>query len=133
MRDDEDPLLRRRASAMRKEPTEPERRLWWALRHRLPVPGSHFRRQVVIGRAIVDFACVAKRLVVEVDGDQHGRNRAAAHDEERSRRLEAAGWRVMRFSNAEVMTEIDVVLDTIFAALEWRTLSHDVPTPGPSP
>jgi hypothetical protein len=49
MRDDVDPKLRQRAATMRKAPTEPERRLWWALRHSLKLEGTHFRRQVVIG------------------------------------------------------------------------------------
>jgi very-short-patch-repair endonuclease len=103
---------------MRKAPTEAERRLWWALRHRLAIEGSHFRRQVVIGRAIVDFACIAARLVVEVDGNQHGADRALAYDAERARLLEATGWRVLRFSNADVMTRPDEALDTIRAAIE---------------
>jgi very-short-patch-repair endonuclease len=131
MRDDEDPELRRRAAVMRKAPTEPERRLWWELRHAMPIEGSHFRRQVVIGRAIVDFACMATRLIVEVDGDQHGR--ALAYDRRRTLELEAAGWRVLRFSNARVMREMDVVLDTILAAMEGEIQQADDPTPDPSP
>ncbi|MGO9755393.1 MAG: endonuclease domain-containing protein [Roseiarcus sp.] len=117
MREDVDPRLRRRAIAMRKAMTESERRLWWALRHRLALEGTHFRRQVVIGRAIVDFACIATRVIVEVDGNQHGADRAAAYDAERSKLLEAAGWRVLRFSNADIMTRLDEALDTIRAAM----------------
>ena len=120
MRDDEDPALRRRAKAMRRDMTPAERRLWWALRHRLPLAGTHFRRQVVIGRAIADFACVATRLVVEVDGGQHGAEAAEAYDARRAAALEAAGWWVLRFSNAQVMRAIDEVLDTILAAIERR-------------
>lgn len=120
MREDVDPQLRRRVIAMRKAMTEPERRLWWALRHRLSLEGTHFRRQVVIGRAIVDFACIAAQVVIEVDGNQHGADRAAAHDAERSRLLEAAGWRVLRFSNAEVMFCPEEVIDTIRAAMGGR-------------
>jgi len=120
MREDVDPQLRRRAIGMRKAMTEPERRLWWALRHRLSLDGTHFRRQVVIGRAIVDFACIAAQTVIEVDGNQHGADRAVAYDAERSRLLEAAGWRVLRFSNAEIMTRLDEALDTIRAAMERR-------------
>jgi len=120
LRDDEDPQLRRRAKAMRRAMTEPERRLWWALRHRLPLNGTHFRRQVVIGRAIADFACVATRIIVEADGDQHGADGAQAYDAQRSASLEALGWRVLRFSNAQVMREMDDVLETILAAAEKR-------------
>ncbi len=60
MRDEIDPKLRKLAAAMRKSPTEAERRLWWALRHSLALKGTHFRRQVVIERAIVDFACMQR-------------------------------------------------------------------------
>ena len=61
------PRQRQVAREMRSAPTEAERRLWWHLRHRLPTRGTHFRRQVRIGRYIVDFACHARRVVIEVD------------------------------------------------------------------
>src|SRR5262249_10915000 len=59
------PRQRQLAREMRSAPTEAERKLWWHLRHRLPTRGTHFRRQVRIGRYIVDFACHARRLVIE--------------------------------------------------------------------
>ena len=120
MRDGVDPTLRARAKSMRRALTEPERRLWWALRHRLPLEATHFRRQVVIGEAIADFACVTSRFVVEVDGDQHGADAALRYDAARTKRLEAEGWRVLRFSNAQVLRAMDEVLDTILAAIEGR-------------
>jgi very-short-patch-repair endonuclease len=116
------------AKALRRDMTEPERRLWWHLRHRLPLEDSHFRRQVAIGPFIADFCCLAARLIVEVDGNQHGFDEAVARDARRTSYLEGQGFRVLRFSNRDVMTEIDVVLDTIDAALAGAT-----PTPGPSP
>ena len=120
MRDDIDPALRSLAEANRKRLTDPERRLWHALRHRLAIEGTHFRRQVVIGRAIVDFACVAHRLVVEVDGEQHGFEAVRESDARRTAALEVEGWRVLRFSNAQVRREMDSVLETILAAIERR-------------
>ena len=120
MRADIDPKLHQRAATMRKTPTEPERRLWWALRHSLALKKTHFRRQFVINRAIVDFACIATRTIVEVDGDQHGHDRALAHDAARSRELETAGWRVLRFSNRQVMLELESVIETVLAAVEGR-------------
>jgi very-short-patch-repair endonuclease len=108
--------------------TEPERRLWWHLRHRLPVEGSHFRRQVVIGPYIADFCCLRARLIVEVDGNQHGFDAEIAYDARRTAYLEEQGFRVVRFSNRDVMTEIEVVLDTVYAALARATS-----TPNPSP
>ena len=120
MRDDVDPELRKHAATMRRNATEPERRLWWALRHRVTLANTHFRRQVVIDRAIVDFACVATRTIVEVDGEQHGHDRALSYDAKRTLALEMAGWHVLRFTNAQVMREMDSVLETILAAVEAR-------------
>ena len=106
-------------------PTEAERKLWWHLRHRLLTPGTHFRRQVRIGRYIADFACHATRIVVEVDGGQHGT--ASAADEARTKVLEANGYRVLRYWNNDVLTNIDGVLEDIVSAITTT------PTPNPSP
>jgi very-short-patch-repair endonuclease len=111
---------------LRKSMTEPERRLWWHLRHRLPIEGTHFRRQVPINSFVVDFCCLRERLVIEVDGNQHGFDSNIQRDATRTRELEGRGYRVLRFTNREVMTSIDVVLDTIFAALGTTP-----PTPTP--
>ncbi|MGY2049527.1 endonuclease domain-containing protein [Methylobacterium sp. JK268] len=105
------------ARTLRRAMTEPEKRLWWHLRHRLPVEGSHFRRQVAIGPSIADVCCLSARLVVEVDGDQHGHDSHLIHDARRTAALEAQGFRVLRFTNAEVMRATDTVLDTILAGL----------------
>jgi hypothetical protein len=61
------PINRTRAHTMRAEPTEAERKLWWNLRHRLPLNGSHFRRQVHLGRYIVDFASHGLKLIIAVN------------------------------------------------------------------
>ena len=119
------PPQRQLARQMRAAPTEAERKLWWHLRHRLATPGTHFRRQVRISRYIVDFACHAKHIVVEVDGGQHGMRLAA--DEERTKVLEANGYRVLRYWNNDVLTNINGVLEDIFRA------STTTPTPNPSP
>src|SRR5262249_17061999 len=99
------------ARAMRKAPTEAEKKLWWHLRHRLPVSNMHFRRQVRMGRYIVDFASHRAKLVIEIDGGQHVEQAAA--DAERTRFLEAEGYRVVRFWNNDVLTNIDGVLEAI--------------------
>ena len=114
---------RRLARAMRAAPTEAERKLWWHLRHRLPTPGTHFRRQVRIDRYVADFACHATRIVVEVDGGQHGA--ASAADEARTKVLEANGYRVLRYWNNDVLTNIDGVLEDI--------LNTITTTPPPTP
>jgi very-short-patch-repair endonuclease len=105
---------------MRRELTEPERRLWHALRAGR-FEGAKFRRQVVIGRYIADFACrTPKMLVVEVDGETH--REAAAYDGRRTADLQERGYDVIRFTNDDVMRNMDGVLSTIQRALE-RPLS----------
>ena len=119
------PPQRRLARAMRASPTEAERKLWWHLRHRLPTSGTHFRRQVRIGRYVADFACHATRIVIEVDGGQHGA--ASAADAARTKVLEANGYRLMRYWNNDVLTNIDGVLEDILSKITTT------PTPNPSP
>ena len=113
------------ARRMRQAPTGAERKLWWHLRHRLPLAGSHFRRQVQIGPSIADFACHRLKLVIEIDGSQHGSQ--VTKDEARTRRLESEGYRVLRFWNNEVLSNIEGVLTEIQNALAAT------PTPDPSP
>src|ERR1044071_8048939 len=103
------------AREMRKAPTDAEKKLWWHLRHRLPISDTHFRRQVRIGRYIVDFATHRAKLVVEIDGG-HEVEQAGA-DAGRTRFLENECCRVVRFWNNEVLTKIDGVLEAIASAL----------------
>ncbi|MEJ2377147.1 MAG: DUF559 domain-containing protein [Pseudolabrys sp.] len=120
------PPQRAFARRMRKMPTQAERKLWWHLRHRLPLKnGLHFRRQVQIGPYIADFACHRLKLIIEVDGGQHGAR--LPDDEMRSRRLEADGYRILRFWNNDVLSNIDGVLMVIMNALTAT------PTPDPAP
>jgi very-short-patch-repair endonuclease len=122
------------ARVLRRSLTESERRLWWYLRQRLPIASSHFRRQVALGPYVVDFCCLAAKLVIEVDGGQHGRDADIAYDVKRTAALEAQGYRVLRVTNAAVMREIGSVLDTIFAALsEAKPPAAPPPPPTPSP
>jgi very-short-patch-repair endonuclease len=125
---------RSNAGKLRKMLTEPEKRLWTLLRRHLPKEGTHFRRQMAIGRYVVDFICLGARLVIEVDGDQHGEERALRYDAERSTWLESQGLRVLRFTNRQVMKESEMVIDTIYAALTGESeLCSTPPTPIPSP
>jgi very-short-patch-repair endonuclease len=117
------PPNRQRAHAMRLTPTDAERKLWWNLRRRLTVPGSHFRRQVRLGHYIVDFACHDLRVAIELDGGQHGEH--VARDARRTKFLESQGYRVLRFWNNEVLTNIEGVLEAIQSAV----LATPTPTP----
>lgn len=94
-----------------------ERKLWNELRLR-QLDGARFRRQHPIGHYIVDFVCLEKRLVVEVDGEQHTQRDHAAHDERRDRWLAVEGYRVMRFQTIEIYQNLPGVVYTIWGALQ---------------
>lgn len=102
-----------RARSLRRNATDAERLLWRALRERLPQAG--FRRQVPLGRYFADFASHSARLVVELDGGQHGER--VEQDAARTRFLEGEGYRVVRFWNGDVMTNVDGVLQRIASEL----------------
>jgi very-short-patch-repair endonuclease len=106
-------MANERARQMRREMTEAERKLWWHLRRR-DLEGR-FRRQVPLGEYIADFACLEARLVIEVDGGQHVEQQT--YDTARTAWLESQGFRVLRFWNHEVFTELNNVLETIWLAL----------------
>jgi very-short-patch-repair endonuclease len=117
MRNDVPIAAKRRARAMRAEPTDAERRLWRALRNRR-MQALKFRRQAPVGPYIVDFLCVAHRLIVEADGSQHVESQ---RDAARDAWLEQQGYAVLRFSNRDILTARESVLATIAArsGLPW--------------
>ncbi|MER9328664.1 endonuclease domain-containing protein [Mesorhizobium sp. M0488] len=109
------PQNRANARSMRKVMTDAELKLWNELRaHRLM--GLGFRRQSPIAGYIIDFACPQKKLVVEVDGSQHGDADPAMADAIRTKRLEQDGWIVLRFWNDDVIHDIDNVCQHIVIA-----------------
>src|SRR5204862_8275470 len=102
------------ARRMRRQATKAEIRLWQRLRNR-QLEDTKFRRQVPIGAYIADFATKEKRLIIEVDGGQHGI--AADADEARSRELARLCYRVIRFWNGDVLKNTDGVIEAIREAL----------------
>jgi very-short-patch-repair endonuclease len=102
------------ARRLRRDATDVERILWRALRER--AGPWKFRRQHPIGRRIADFACPARKLVIELDGGQHAEQPDA--DDRRAAELAAHGYHVIRFWNNEVLENIEGVLETIRRALE---------------
>jgi very-short-patch-repair endonuclease len=104
------------ARSLRKRMTPQEVKLWVHLRT-WRERGYHFRRQAPLHSFVVDFACLKHRLVVEVDGGQHGFHSNAANDAARDASLREMGFRVLRFWNSEVDRNLDGVLDTVLAAL----------------
>jgi very-short-patch-repair endonuclease len=112
------------AKHLRCNMTESENKLWRHLRaHRLN--GEKFRRQQPIGPYVVDFVHFGARLIVEADGGQHN---DSPHDERRDAWLREQGFKVMRFWNNEIMSNLDGVLETVLAAATELPLS-----PNPSP
>jgi very-short-patch-repair endonuclease len=106
---------RKAAIALRANTTIAEDILWRHLR-RLDVKGSHFRRQVPIGPYVADFACLKERLIIEVDGSQHGDDINSRRDGDRTRWLNSEGYRVMRFWNNDVMSKTEAVMGAIHEA-----------------
>ena len=98
------------AKSMRENPTDAENLLWQRLRSR-QIEGVKLRRQQPIDNFIVDFVTFERRVVVELDGEQHADN--AAHDSLRDQHLRASGFTVLRFWNSEVLQNIEGVLEAI--------------------
>jgi very-short-patch-repair endonuclease len=104
------------ARRLRREQTDAECKLWQALRG-WRFHGFKFRRQQPIGPYIADFVCFEGKLIIELDGDQHGSKTGLAYDLARSRRLDRDGFRIMRLPNHELHANFDGVLDGIALAL----------------
>jgi len=117
---------RPQAKLLRANATDAERILWSVLRGK-QLAALRFRRQQPIGPYIVDFFCPSAKLIVELDGSQHGADKVAAYDQERSRFLGAKGYRVLRFWNVEVLKDRVSVAEAIF-----RAGSEPDPSPKPS-
>ena len=94
--------------------TDAERALWRHLRAR-QLQGWKFRRQYPIAGFIADFACVEAGLVIELDGGQHAEQ--MDYDKMRTGRMNAAGYRVLRFWNHEVLGNMEGVIDSIITAM----------------
>lgn len=116
------------ARRLRREMTPQERILWRGLRESFP--DLHVRRQVPMGPYFADFACHAAKLIIEVDGGQHGEARGMVHDEARTLFLEGEGYRVLRFWNSDVDQNLDGVLTQIAAHV---LSAADAAGPHPNP
>jgi very-short-patch-repair endonuclease len=103
------------ARMLRRNATAAEKKLWYRIR--AGQLGGQFRRQFPIGDFIVDFCCRERRLVIELDGSQHGEAAGIAADEERTSLISARGYRVIRFWNDDILKNLDSVLEQIFAEL----------------
>ena len=114
------------ARRLRRDSTNAELRLWNKLRSR-SVDGHKFVRQYPIGRYVVDFICREKRLIIDVDGGQHAES---TRDRVRDQWLHEHKYRVLRFWNNEIMSNMDGVLEVIAEALRADAPPHPVPASG---
>ena len=106
-----------RARDLRGRMTDAERKLWYEY---LASCGHRFRRQHPIGPFFADFFCHTAGLIIEVDGGQHYTDRGIAQDRSRTRYLESQGFRVMRFTDTQVLTEFSAVCEAIELAFEEK-------------
>jgi very-short-patch-repair endonuclease len=122
------PLKFRRARQLRGNQTDPERVLWSQLRARR-LNGLRFRRQFPIGNFIADFCCKEYQLVIELDGGQHAEQQIIKNDGRRTQLIENRGYKVLRFWNNEVLTNMDGVLESIFEAVARQKPQRPLPRP----
>ena len=107
-------LLKQRARLLRTHQTDAEKLLWYHLRSRR-LQGYKFRRQFIHGNYILDFVCLSKKVIIEVDGGQHSQQ--VGYDAKRTDYLISSGFKVLRFWNNEVLCDISAVLTVINEAL----------------
>jgi very-short-patch-repair endonuclease len=112
-------MANQRAQALRKTMTPQEVKLWVFLRT-WRSRGFHVRRQAPRDGYILDFLCARERVIIEVDGGQHGFDGHLMRDEQRDRHFEAQGYTILRFWNNEVDENLDGVLETIDRVLRER-------------
>jgi len=103
-------MLKRFKKSLRTNQTDAESRLWYHLRGRR-FQEWKFRRQHILQGYIVDFVCLERKLVIELDGGQHADQQA--YDNRRTQALEKDGFKVIRFWNDDVLTNLEGVLETI--------------------
>ncbi len=100
------------ARRLRLQQTDAEKALWTRLRQR-QLENVKFRRQQPIGQYIVDFVSFERKLVIEIDGSQHNREKVNDRDEQRTTCLKEGGYQVLRFWNNEVLLNLEGVLEGI--------------------
>ncbi|MBR6169408.1 MAG: endonuclease domain-containing protein [Bacteroidaceae bacterium] len=111
-------LLKEFAAKNRAIPTEAEALIWNYLRG--CQQGVKFQQQHIIGDYIADFACVSKKLIIEIDGLYHSLPEQKISDEERTKWLEREGWTVIRFTNEEIFSNLEKVIERISYEQENR-------------
>ena len=114
---------RDKRKSLRSSATDAEKKLWRHLKAKQS--GAKFRRQYSVDAYVLDFYAAQLRLAIEIDGDSHFNPAAIAYDQERTAYLEAFGIEVMRFTNLEIVENIEAVLEKIAGAIKRKT--RDLP------
>jgi len=117
------------ARILRVRLTDAEQLFWHLLRGRR-FCGVKFRRQHPFGRFILDFYCHDFQLAIELDGSGHNDQEQKTYDAERTKALEGAGIKVLRFWNHEVLTDLEAVLEKLHAELFPSPVASRHPLPG---
>ena len=107
---------------LRKNQTDAEKKLWSIVRNR-QLSGVKFRRQFSVGRYILDFYCPEYRIGIEADGGQHYENGGRTRDELRTNELNNLGVEIIRFSDHDILKNIDAVFEVIQKAIEMRKVN----------
>lgn len=118
------------ARRLRKNLSQPERTLWTHLKQ-YKKQGAHFRRQVALGQLFADFACHSLKLVIEVDGHLHGTSEALDYNAARTNFIAGEGYKVLRFTNSDISTNLGGVLSVIQLEVDQRLNLLLPPTPAP--
>jgi 5-methyltetrahydrofolate--homocysteine methyltransferase len=105
-------ILKEKAKEMRNKPTEAEKMLWNVLSNK-GIENYKFRRQHIVGEYIADFICLEKRLIIEVDGAIHNDLAQIEHDKQRTEWLESKGFKVIRFTNNQVLSDFYNTIEKI--------------------
>jgi len=105
-------LIAEAARELRQRQTEAEKILWFRLRDR-QLCGVKFRRQEPIGNYIVDFVSFEKKLILEIDGNPHKEIETKINDNQRTLWLQGEGFRVLRFWNADILSDLGKVIEKI--------------------
>ena len=111
--------IRTKARLLRKNMTRQERKLWNLLRNK-QFYGYRFLRQYIIDNYIVDFICVSKKIIIEVDGGQHNEVKISQYDSKRTDYLSAKEYTVIRFWNNEIDTNLDGVYEKLMQVFEIK-------------
>jgi very-short-patch-repair endonuclease len=118
-------LLKEYAKKHRSQPTQAEEAMWELLKAK-QLEGFKFRRQHIIDKFIADFVCLKRRLVIEIDGLIHNSPHHQISDEQRTERLNEIGFKLIRFTNEQVLNNKDATIQSILTALKSQPEINDI-------